>query len=433
MTDAAPPSAGTRRSAMAWASHPVPLWSAFVLVHFWLGMLGLYGPGLPLGDVTLIYRYWVQNGLDAGLWVGIDLDWVYPILALVPMLAAHVLGPDLYASTWLSMVMLVDAVAFAALTGASRDRRLAIAGWWWLGFLLLLGPVALGRIDSITVPVAIMGVLALASAPRLAAVLLTVATWIKVWPAALIAAAMVALRSRWRIALAAAIASLAIAVVPLALGAGPRILSFIGQQTGRGLQVESIVGTFWMWDAFASHSTRSLVYYDQAILTFQVIGPGTVAAAGITTPLLAIAAAALLALGWFATRRGVPATELLPPLMLALTTALIVFNKVGSPQFVTWLAVPIVLGLVTRLTGRGRSFRTPAVLALVIAGMTQLIYPYLYDQLLGLDFTLLLVLSARNVLYIALLAWAVVAVVDEIRERGDIAAGRMASSRETPV
>ena len=43
----------------------------------------------------------------------------------------------------------------------------------------------------------------------------------------------------------------------------------------------------------------------------------------------------------------------------------------------------------------------------MIAGLTQLMYPYLYDQLLNLNFWMLLVLSARNLLYLALLAWAV--------------------------
>jgi hypothetical protein len=74
-----------------------------------------------------------------------------------------------------------------------------------------------------------------------------------------------------------------------------------------------------------------------------------------------------------------------------------------------------VLGLTASITGKGGSFRVPAILGLVIAGLTQLIYPYLYDQLIGLNFTMLLILSARNVLYIALLLWAVVAVVDAVR------------------
>lgn len=409
------------------------LWAAFVIVHFVVGMLGLYGPGLPLGDITLVYRFWVENGLSAGIWVGIDTAWVYPIVAMVPMLVAYVFGPDLYASTWLSFVMLVDAAAFAVLTGAGRDRRLALAGWWWLAFLLLLGPVSLGRIDAITVPIAIVGVLVLATAPRLAAVLLTVATWIKVWPAALIAAAFVALRSRWRIAVTALLVSLVIAVVALALGSGLNILSFITQQTGRGLQVESPIATFWMWDAFASHSTRSIVYYDQAILTFQVVGPGAVVAASVMTPLLAVVTAGLLVLGIVATRRGVPAAELLPPLVLAITTALILFNKVGSPQFVTWLAVPLVFGITAWITGHGPSWRVPVVLSLVIAGMTQLIYPYLYGQLLALDFTLLLVLSARNVLYVVLLVWAVSAVIDAIRYEPALAPPTATTPREAPL
>ncbi|HEX7834843.1 MAG TPA: hypothetical protein VF479_05175 [Pseudolysinimonas sp.] len=424
MTDAVPRSDGIRPILHDLARHPIVLWAAFVVVHFVLGMLGLYGPGLPLGDVTLVYRFWVQHGLDADIWVGIDTAWVYPILAILPMLVAYVFGPDLYASTWLSFVMVVDAVAFAFIIAFGRDPRVARVGWWWLAFLTLLGPVALGRIDAITVPIAIVGMLLLGAAPRVAAVLLTVAAWIKVWPAALVAAIVVAVRERWLVALTALIASAGIAVVALLLGAGGNVLSFITQQTGRGLQIESPIGTFWMWDAYASAGTRSLVYYDQAILTFQVVGPGSFAAANIMTPLLAVVTALLLGLGLFAVRRGVPAADLLPPLVLAITTALILFNKVGSPQFVTWLAVPIVFGLTASLTGRGASFRTPVVLSLVIAGMTQAIYPYLYSQLLQRqpDFTLLLVLSARNVLYAVLFVWAVVAIIDAIRTDPEVLA-----------
>jgi hypothetical protein len=417
MTDARPRSDGIRPILGELARHPVMLWAGFVVVHFWLGMLGLYGPGLPLGDVTLVYRFWVENGLEADIWVGIDTAWVYPILAIVPMLIAYTFGPDFYASTWLSLVMVVDAAAFAVLTAFGRDPRVARVGWWWLGFLVLLGPVALGSIDAITVPIAIMGMLALGASPRLAAVLLTVAAWIKVWPAALVAAVVVAIRARWTVALTAIITSAAIGIGTLLLGAGTNILSFVAQQTGRGLQIESPIGMFWMWDAYATSGSRSLVYYDQAILTFQVVGPGSLVAATIMTPALAIATGLLLLVGLLGVRRGVPASDLLPPLALAITTALILFNKVGSPQFVTWLAVPVIFGLTASLTGSGRSFRVPVVLSLVIAGLTQTIYPYLYAQLLQRqpDITLLLVLSARNVLYVVLFSWALWAIVQAIR------------------
>jgi hypothetical protein len=425
MTDASPRSGGIRPAIALVLQHPITLWIAFVLVHFVLGMLALYGPGLPLGDVTFVYKFWVEHGLTTGDWVGIDTVWVYPIVALVPMLVAYVFGPDVYAPTWLSMVMVVDAVAFAFVLRFSRDRRLTAVGWWWLGFLLLLGPVALGRIDSVTVPIAMIGMLQLARTPRVAAVLITVATWIKVWPAALIAAAVVALRSRVQIAVSAFVASVVIAVVALALGAGSNLFSFITEQTARGLQVESPIATFWMWDAFASRSSSSIVYYDQAILTYQVVGPHAVDAAAVMTPLLAVVTAVLLLLGVVATRRGVPAAELLPLLTLAITSGLILFNKVGSPQFVTWLAVPVVLGLTASITGRGVSFRVPVALTLVIAGLTQYMYPYLYGQLIGLNFTMLLVLTARNLLYGVLLAWAVSAIVDAIRFEPEFADSRL--------
>ena len=72
------------------------------------------------------------------------------------------------------------------------------------------------------------------------------------------------------------------------------------------------------------------------------------------------------------------AGEVLPALALAITSALILFNKVGSPQFVGWLVVPIVYGMATAAIGEGRSFRVPAILAAAIALLTQSFYPYLY-------------------------------------------------------
>ena len=415
MTDAALRRGGRR--TLEVLQHPIILWGAFVLVHLWLGLLGLYAPGLPLGDVTLVYKFWVDHGFTADVWVGIDTRWVYPIVALLPMIAARAFGSGLYASTWLSLVLIIDAAAFAFVIGFGRDRRLARVGWWWLAFLVALGPVALGRIDAITVPIAIVGMLTLAAAPRLAGFLLTLAAWIKVWPAALIAAVVIAVKARMTIVVAAVVTSAVIVLVALILGAGGNVFSFITEQTGRGVQIEAPIGTFWMWDSWLHRPGGSTIYYDTSILTYQLRGPGIEIAAAVTTPLLALAVAVLLVLGVVAMRRGVSAVTLLAPLALAITTALILFNKVGSPQFVGWLAVPIVFGLSASVTGRGDSFRVPAVLGLVIAGLTQAIYPYLYNWLLASDFTLLLVLSARNLLYVVLLVWAVRALVQLVVHR----------------
>ena len=399
-----------RRILLAVVTSPATVWAAFVLVHLWLGLLNLYAPGLPLGDVTIVYKFWMDQATIADFWVGIDSVWVYPVVALVPMLAATLFGPDQYGSTWLTMVMLLDAVAFGFVTGWGRARERTAVAWWWVGFLLLLGPIALGRIDSVTVPLALVGVTLLATRPRAAAVILAVATWVKVWPAALVGAALIALKDRWRILAAVLAVSGVIIVVAVALGSGLNVFSFVTQQTGRGVQVESPVATLWLWQALAG-VPGARVYYDNEILTYQVQGPGIEVAAALMTPLLGLVVVVVALLGIRAARAGASAGDLLPPLALALVTTLIAVNKVGSPQFIGWLAVPVVLGLATSASGHGRSFRFPATLALVIAALTQLLYPYLYLELLYLNPLLLAVLTVRNILEFVLLGWAVLAVI----------------------
>ncbi len=410
MTDPSPASARVGTFFAAVVRHPLTVWIAFVAAHLWLGLLNLFGPGLPLGDVTLVYTFWMDQARIGGYWVGIDTVWVYPILALVPMILASTFGNDQMAATWLTMIMLLNAVAFGFLTGWGRSRERVPAAWWWVAFLVILGPIALGRIDSVTVPLAIIGVLLLSREPRVAGAVLAIATWVKVWPAVLLAAAVIALRARVRIIVSAVIVSVVVITGALALGAGGNVFSFITEQTGRGLQIESPVSTIWLWMTAAGvPGTR--IYYDSQILTYQVDGPGSAVAAALMTPLLVLAVLVILLLGIRAARRHVAPGDLLPPLALALVTALIGFNKVGSPQFISWLAVPILLGLVTHAAGHGGSFRQPALLALVIAGLTQVIYPWWYAWLLSAHPLMLGIITVRNVLTFVLLGWAVIALV----------------------
>ena len=63
MTDATPPFRRAITAIHSAAMTPITVWIAFILVHLWLGLLNLYAPGLPLGDVTNVYRYWMDLGL----------------------------------------------------------------------------------------------------------------------------------------------------------------------------------------------------------------------------------------------------------------------------------------------------------------------------------------------------------------------------------
>jgi hypothetical protein len=400
------------------AEHPAGLWSGFVLVHAWLCFTNLVGSEFPLGDVTVVYKFWMDQAFTSGYWVGIDGPWVYPIVAIVPMLLARVFGTDNYATTWLAIVIALDAVALGYLTGWGRNRNTSIA-WWWLAFLLLLGPIALARIDSISVPLAIVGVLYVAKRPRVTGVLLTVAAWIKVWPGAIVLAVVIAARDRWQVLVAAALSSTAIVVVAVAFGGGSTVFSFVTQQTSRGLQIEAPVSTVWLWEAVGG-AAGTYIYYDTSLMTYQVEGSGVALVGALMTPLLILAAVAIVLLALLALRNRASTSELLPVLALALVTCTIAINKVGSPQYIAWLAVPVILGLVTSAAGSGRSFRIPATIVAVLAILTQAIYPYLYDWLLAVDPGVVAILTVRNGLLFVLLGWAVVSLwhlgFDRVRE-----------------
>lgn len=86
----APPDAvaSHARRALVARSADIALVVAFLGVHALLWYLDRVLPNLPLGDVTYTYRNWVAEGAASGTWVGIDRDWVYPVVALVPMVLA---------------------------------------------------------------------------------------------------------------------------------------------------------------------------------------------------------------------------------------------------------------------------------------------------------------------------------------------------------
>ena len=388
----------------------VALWGAFLLVHLLLARLNLAGTWFPtsdvaavspFNDVTGVYRQWAEQALQRDFVAGIDGPFVYPIVALLPILASASFGFGAYGITWIVMVTALNAAALAFLT--RRASASLAPAWWWVTFLLLLGPIAIGRIDSVTVPIALVGVLLAGRHPLVATALITVGAWIKIWPAALVAALLITGPLRARVAASAALTSAVILGVALAFGGGAEVFSFISGQTGRGLQVEAPVTSFWLWQTLGGAPGAS-VYFDRDMITYQVTGDGAGVAAAVMTPVLAVAVAGISALGVLAVRRGAPSAEVLAPLSLALVVGLIAFNKVGSPQFMAWIDVPVLLGLTTG----GRSFRVPAALALAVAALTQLIYPTLYHQLVALDPTMIAVLAVRNALIFVLLGWAIV-------------------------
>lgn len=388
-------------------SRRMPLWIAFVLVHAAVGVLGFLLPSQPMGDVYNVYEPWSRQALAGEAIVGITQAWVYPQLALVPMVLAwgfSWLGG--YTVAWAVLATACNALGFAVLVGRGRSRGRGAAAWLWLGTLLTLGPVALYRLDAITVPLAVAGCLWLVGRPRLASALLTIGAWMKVWPAALVAAAVIAVRRRLAIVgAAAAVSALTLAVVLLA-GGTTFAFGFVGGQTGRGLQVEAPVSTGYVWLALLG-APGSTIFYNADIITFEVTGPGVDAVAAVMTPVLALVVVAVAATGALKAWRGASFATLFPSLGLALVLAFIVTNKVGSPQYMTWLVPPLVLAVVL---DRWR-WAGPAAVVLFVSGLTQLVYPVMYDHLLAAEPTPVLVLTLRNAAVVALFVWMCVRLV----------------------
>lgn len=380
------------------------LWVAFVFVHAAVAWAGWHLPSQPMGDVFHVYQPWSLQALTGQGIVGITEQWVYPQLALVPMMIAWALAwIGSYTQGWWLLMVLLNAIGFSLLVGDGHSRGRRTAALFWLGAVYLLGPVALYRLDAVTVPLGIAACLWLVRRPWVAGVLLAVGTWIKIWPAALIAAALVAARRRLPLLATAAIVSAAVLAVVYAAGGGAVAFGFIGDQTGRGLQVEAAISTPYVWLAMLRVPGAS-VFYNGEIITYEVTGPGAAEIASTMTPVLGIIVVAVVALGLYKLRRGAGFARLFPPLALSLVLALIVANKVGSPQYLTWLVPPLALGLVLDR----RLWAGPAAVVLFASGLTQLIYPVMYDRMLATELTPVLVLSLRNLLLVVLFVWACV-------------------------
>ena len=424
---------------------------AFGLVHAWLTYLGVVVvPAEAFHDVDL-YRYWMYLGLHDGSWPVLDQAWVYPVGALVPMLVPALVSTystPLYALAWCAMVTVLDALAVTSLLRPPPEAPTAVAvtsqvaepaarpprspdgtgAWWWLAFLALLGPVAVGRLDAVIAPLMLVSLVAARRTERgarAAAALLTFGAWVKVAPGALLLPLVAAARRPLRdVVVPAAVVCGAVVSAVAAAGGLSRITGFLTAQQGRGLQVESVTATPWVLMSLVRDDVA--ITLNDPLVTYEVTGPGTATAASVLDAVLVVLVAAVAVVLLAARRRGRSAEALLPG-ALTLLLVLIVANKVGSPQFLTWVAAPVAV-LVTDVPD-GRSPRrrprwvvTVAVLALVAAGLTQLVFPWGYMSLLTSSIehpTMAVVLAVRNGVLLGLLACGASGLVQAVRSGAD--------------
>lgn len=409
------PAASWSRALVGLLRSRAVLIGAFAAVHLWIGLVGtVIIPTRAFWDVDL-YRWWMWQGLHQGTWPVLDGDWVYPAGAILPMLLPGFVDTwdtRTYAVAWTLLITALNALAAWTLLRVGRDLPRAphtvgpvLGVWWWLAFILLLGPVSVGRLDAVVAPIVVTALALALRRPAVASALLTFGAWVKVAPGALLLPLVMIVGRPWRrVVLPAAAVCVVVAGFVAAGGGLSHLFSFLGEQGERGLQLESLAATAWVLRGLVDGGVR--IWMNDEIITWEIVGPGTstmAALLGVALPLALAAATALLLRVRVRAGDRLDHAAFLARGALLIALVLIIANKVGSPQFIGWLAGPVVVGLARPGREPVRAWRTTAVLVLAIAGLTQWVFPIAYDAITAGVIGASLLLVARNVLLVATL------------------------------
>ena len=288
-----------------------------------------------------------------------------------------------YVVAFIALMLLLDAgLTYALWRGAGRRHDVAID--FWIAYVFLVGPLSYTRFDMVPAVLAGGALLAARTRPWLTGALTGLGAAIKLWPALL--AGAFAVRRRGRGALLGAFAGVGfgLALLSLVTGGTSRLFSPLTWQSGRGLQIESVWATPLMV-ARVLDPGRWRVRYS-TFQAYEVFGPG------VSTWLTVSTAATVVGLGVTVVLfvRGFHCPEVtavgLGLLVLATIAITTITNKTLSPQYLLWLGGPAAVLLLSRRNEGPRWHRVLTRLAVqlvILALLTQLTYPLLYNGLLG--------------------------------------------------
>jgi hypothetical protein len=355
----------------------------------WLLVQGgarLLGEGSVTREVWRLYAHW-YGLLSHGSFPVDDTTWQYPPGA-GPVLLAPGLLPDLvpgltYFEAFVALTLATDALITAVLAGAgTRPGRSLRGAALWTGGLPLLLHLPLARYDVQVTALAVISLLTLRRFPRAGGAFGALGALVKVWPALVLLGTPRgrATRTAWTWAMAAGGASLALLAVSF-----NNPFTFLRQQGGRGVQIESLGGTALNLARHAGWSGRAHYQYG----AIELVGPHVEAVAALSLALTA-AAFGLLVLWRARARHWSPAT----PYDAALAAVLLftVTSRVISPQYLVWL-----LGLAAVcLTSRHTSQRPVALLVLAASALSSVVFPMYYAEVVAGTWTGCLLTLARN-------------------------------------
>ncbi|MFI2200560.1 glycosyltransferase 87 family protein [Streptomyces sp. NPDC020192] len=342
----------------------------------------LLGAGTLALEVWQLYGRW-YGVLAHGAFPAHDTLWQYPPGASAVLLTPALLPWLTYFQAFVLLTLAVDALVTAALVRAgTRPGRSLLGAALWTGGLPLLLQLPLVRYDVQVTALAVLALLATARSPRAGGALAALGALVKAWPALVLLGTPrgPVTRGAWRWAAAAGAVTLGLLAV---LFRNP--LSFLRQQRGRGVQIESLGGTALNLARHAGWPGRARMQYGSA----ELVGPH-VHAVALGCLVLTAACCALLVVWRVRARRWTEAT----PFDAALSAVLLftVTSRVISPQYMIWL---IGLAAVC-LTSRHTSQRPVAALIVAASALSTLVFPMNYGEVMDGTWTGCLLMLARN-------------------------------------
>jgi hypothetical protein len=349
-----------------------------------------------LGDVAS-YQHWYVCCFSHGAFPLADPTWQYPPGAALVFWLPGILHGN-YVDNFTLLAVGCDLAITVMLCARSRHGGSPAGAWYWVCGVPVLGAIADGRFDvfSVVLAVAALCLPVRESARRSARLpapgwvrgaLIGAGATIKAWPLTLLAGIPPGQRRR-----APAAAAAVFAAVCLAFPAATA--TFVAHQGARGLEIESVAATaFMVWRTAGWHGTWVFRFG-----AWQLSGPDVTFALDAARVCFFLAAVTVIAWSALIARgrmRWRP--EFATDAPLAATLLFLVTSPVLSAQYMLW-----PLGLAAVCLATGQTTQRPVAVALLgIAGLTQIVFPGQWPELLSGSGLIAGVLVLRNLLLVA--------------------------------
>jgi branched-subunit amino acid transport protein AzlD len=335
-----------------------------------------------VGDVFYYYRKinaLFTAGLDRTLY-----EYPTPVVWILWLPYGASFGSRVgYLVAFVVFILALDAVFCYALWRAS-GRRHDSAVDFWLIFVPLIGPLAYLRFDMLPAVLAGGALLAARRKPWVTGALTGLGAAIKLWPALLIGAFLSYRSDRRPAGIAFIVVGFGLALISLIFGGWSRLISPLTWQSDRGLQIESIWATPLML-ARAARPNQWIINISR-YQAYEIFGPGVDAWVMISSIATVLGLSVIILLTVRAFRHDGSTPAAIGLVVIATVAIMTITNKTLSPQYLLWVGGPMAALLAFR--PQATPEEQPAISriarqALVLALLTQLVYPLFYYSYLG--------------------------------------------------